>query len=257
MRARPRLGTRGVSLASVPWPPPAVLFDLDGTLLDTAEDIACALNLALADQGLPGLATDEVRLMIGRGVPTLIQRALARLAAAGGTADPAQLLARFHVHYQGISATGKLRTRVYPGVIAGLIALKAAPVQIGVVTNKPQAAALDLLNRFFLIEWIDVLVGGDCGLPQKPAPQPLLRACEELRVPAAQALMVGDSLTDVLAARAAGMPVVCVPYGYNEGRDPRELPCDAIIESVAELPALLAGASGRGSPTAQPLGRTR
>jgi phosphoglycolate phosphatase len=243
-----------VSLASVPWPPPAVLFDLDGTLLDTAEDIALALNLALADQGLPGLATDEVRLMIGRGVPTLIQRAQARLAA---TADAAQLLARFHFHYHGISATGKLRTRVYPGVIAGLIALKAAPVQVAVVTNKPEAAALDLLNRFFLIEWIDVLVGGDCGLPQKPAPQPLLRACEELRVPAAQALMVGDSLTDVLAARAAGMPVVCVPYGYNEGRDPRELPCDAIIESVAELPALLSGSAGRAGAAAQPHGPTR
>jgi len=233
-----------VSQASPVQPLRAVLFDLDGTLLDTAEDIALALNRALADQHLPGLATAVVRLLIGRGVPTLIQRALQRLGTVASTADAPRLLERFHFHYHRLAELGDIHTRVYPGVTAGFAALKAMPVGIAVVTNKPQAAALDLLDRFHLSQWIDVVVGGDSGLPQKPNPDPLLRACETLRVPATQALMVGDSQTDVLAARAAGMPVVCVPYGYNEGNDPRELPCDAFIEDIGDLPALLAATGG-------------
>lgn len=229
--------------------PQAVLFDLDGTLLDTAQDIALALNRALAEQQLPILDTGDVRLMIGRGVPTLIQRAQRRLGTVASAADVPRLLERFHAHYRQLAELGEVKTRVYPGVTAGLAALKAMPLGIAVVTNKPQAAALDLLDQFRLSQWIDVVVGGDSGLPQKPHPDPLLRACETLKVPAAQALMVGDSLTDVLAARAAGMRIVCVPYGYNEGNDPRELACDAIIENVGELPAMLMNAGPPISPT--------
>jgi phosphoglycolate phosphatase len=84
-----------------------------------------------------------------------------------------------------------------------------------------------------------VVVGGDSCARRKPDPQPLYFACDALRVDPVQALMVGDSMTDVLAARAAGLPVVCVPYGYNEGGDPRTLACDAFIETLADLPALL------------------
>jgi phosphoglycolate phosphatase len=246
-----------VSQVSPAQPLRAVLFDLDGTLLDTAEDIALALNRALAEQQLPGLSTAVVRLMIGRGVPTLIQRALTRLGTAADSADAPRLLERFHFHYQRLAELGDIHTRVYPGVTAGFAALKAMPVGIAVVTNKPQAAARDLLDRFRLSPWIDVVIGGDSGLPQKPHPDPLLRACETLKVPAAQALMVGDSQTDVLAARAAGMPVVCVPYGYNEGNDPRELPCDAFIENVGELPALLTQSGGRIGSRAALHGRER
>jgi len=92
-----------------------------------------------------------------------------------------------------------------------------------------------------------VLIGGDTCERRKPDPQPLQLACESLRVETTRALMVGDSINDVLAARAAGLPVVCVPYGYNEGTDPRQLPCDAFIETLAELPELLTGA--RAPPT--------
>jgi phosphoglycolate phosphatase len=226
--------------ASAAGAPRAVLFDLDGTLLDTAEDIALALGQALAEQQLPPLDTEVVRQLIGRGVPTLIQRAVQRLGSRASGADAPRLLERFHVHYRHFSSPTEIRTRVYPGVITGLTALKAGALQLGVVTNKPQAAALGLLRHFYLIDWIDVLIGGDTGLPQKPDPAPLLQACQELGVQPGQAVMVGDSLNDVLAARAAGMPVVCVPYGYNEGNDPRALPCDAMVETLEELPGLLA-----------------
>jgi phosphoglycolate phosphatase len=133
-------------------------------------------------------------------------------------------------------------------VTEGLGELHALGLSLAVVTNKPTKAAVGLLTRLGLARWIDVVVGGDSGRPHKPHPQPLLSACEELEVRPAQALMVGDSLIDVLAARAAGLAVVCVPYGYNEGADPRALPCDAFVETIAELPALLRAADGWNAP---------
>lgn len=222
----------------------AVLFDLDGTLLDTVADISVALNSALAEEGLAGLSEAEVRTMIGRGVPTLIQRAVARLGAAAGSSNAELLLERFHFHYERIHARDEIQTRVYPGVADGLAGLRAMGLRLAVVTNKPQKAAVELLARLGLASWIQVVVGGDTAVHRKPHPQPLLKACEELEVPPAEALMVGDSLTDVLAARAAGLAIVCVPYGYNEGADPRALPCDVFVESVGDLPALL-NAAGR------------
>ncbi len=216
----------------------AVLFDLDGTMLDTAADIAAALNAALAEQHLAPVPPEKVRTFIGRGVPTLIGRAVAHLGAAG--CDTAALQAGFHVHYARLEERDELSARVYPGVAAGLGGLHALGVALAVVTNKPSRAARDLLKRRGLARWIRAVVGGDGDLPRKPHPQPLLRACQDLGVEPAEALMVGDSLVDVQAARAAGLAIVCVPYGYNEGNDPRALPCDAFIDSVAELPALLA-----------------
>jgi len=121
-----------------------------------------------------------------------------------------------------------------------------------VVTNKQRHFAIGLLNRLGLSQWIDVVVGGDSCDRRKPDPQPLHFACNALHVGPPQTLMVGDSLTDVLAARAAGLPVVCVPYGYNEGSDPRALSCDAFIETLADLPAILLGASPAFNSLTQP-----
>jgi phosphoglycolate phosphatase len=219
----------------------AVLFDLDGTLLDTVADIAAAVNGALAEQLPVTLAESAVRTLIGRGVPTLIERVLARVPG-GESADGRRLLEGFQRHYDQIQRSGKMRTRAYPGVARGLARLHSFGLKIAVVTNKPAPASADLLRRLGLELWVDELIGGDSGY-RKPEPQPLLLACTRLGVPAAEAVMVGDSLIDVLAARAAGVRIVCVPYGYNEGRDPRTLPCDAFVESIDELPALLTARS--------------
>jgi phosphoglycolate phosphatase len=223
-------------------PVAGVLFDLDGTLLDTVADISTALNRALAEQSLPALPQSVVRTLIGGGVPALVERATARLASAGEAADAARLLERFHLHYAQLTERGEGQTRAYAGVAAGLAGLHALALPLAVVTNKPKQTSVELLARLGLGQWMAVVVGGDSGLPPKPHPQPLLSACAALEVSPACALMVGDSLTDVLAARAAGLAVVCVPYGYNEGADPRSLPCDAFVESVADLPALLTAA---------------
>jgi phosphoglycolate phosphatase len=217
----------------------AVLFDLDGTLLDTAADISVALNRALAEQGLPGLAPAVVRVLIGGGVPTLIGRTVARLGAGAAAVDTEALLDRFTFHYGWINRHEEMQTRAYPGVAEGLAGLHALGLKLAVVTNKPRQATIDLLARLGLARPIQAVVGGDSVVHRKPHPQPLLLACAELQVPPVEALMVGDSLTDVLAARAAGLAVVCVPYGYNEGADPRSLPSDAFVQSVADLPPLL------------------
>lgn len=216
----------------------AVLFDLDGTLVDTVADITHALNGALSEQRLGRLSESEVRRMIGRGVPMLIERAVARLAPHGAL-DTTKLLERYEVHYDALYAQGELRARVFPGVAQGLSQLHEAGYRLAVVTNKFTAAARRLLEHMHLAQWLDVVVGGDSGLPRKPHPEPLLRACEQLGVARTAALMVGDSQVDVSAARAAGLAVVCVPYGYNEGADPRTLSADAFVESLAELPGLI------------------
>jgi phosphoglycolate phosphatase len=221
----------------------AVLLDLDGTLLDTAEDIAKALNRALAEMHFASLATAEVRNMIGRGAPTLITRAVARLGASVYAGGQARLLERFDFHYGQLHRLKQCHARAYPGVAEGLRELHELGLRLAVVTNKAKPFAVQLLHQLALHEWIDEVVGGGCCEHRKPSPEPLLLACRKLQVDPHDALMVGDSSTDVLAARAADIPIVCVPYGYNEGRDPRELSCDGFIESLAELPPLLSGSS--------------
>ncbi len=222
-----------------------MLFDLDGTLLDTVDAITAALNEALAEQRLGPLAATQVRVMIGRGAPMLIERALAQLEVPMEEAGREALLQRYFRHYEHVEASDERGARVYPGVSNCLRELHRTGLQLAVVTNKQKQFATGLLRRLGLSEWIQVVVGGDSCARRKPDPQPLQVACETMQVETAHALMVGDSVNDVLAARAAGLPVVCVPYGYNEGVDPRALPCDAFLETLAELPGLLTGARAR------------
>jgi phosphoglycolate phosphatase len=240
--SRPRW--KGRSLA-------AILFDLDGTLLDTVDDIAAALNRALAERHLAALPAAQVRDLIGRGAPALVARAVERLGVTLNAADQTALTDRFYWHYDQLHVLDESNACAYPGVTEGLGKLHALGLRLAVVTNKQKHFAVSLLERLKLSEWIDVVVGGDTCERRKPDPQPLEFACAVLRVEPQQALMVGDSRNDVLAARAAGLPVVCVPYGYNEGSDPRSLPCDAFIESLADLPALLLDASPASTSTYQ------
>lgn len=217
----------------------AVLFDLDGTLLDTVQDIAEALNRTLIEHGCRALGRDEVRAMIGRGSPVLIELAT---AAQGRSFDPATrgaMVECFFRHYGDLEESNESTAQPFAGAAESLRALHGAGLRIAVVTNKQHRFAASLLQRLGLSRWVDLVVGGDSCPRRKPDPQPLLYACERLNAAAAQSLMVGDSVNDVQAARAAGIPVVCVSYGYNEGRDPRTLECDALLDSLAELPALL------------------
>lgn len=223
--------------------PAAILFDLDGTLLDTAADIALALQRSFADRGFPAPDMQAVRTMIGRGGGVLVERACAAVEVDANAAVQAALLDGYFEHYGRLEATGESSAQPYPGVREGLGRLRHHGIRMALVTNKQTCFAVSLLKHLELASHFEIVVGGDTCARRKPDPLPLQWACEQLGVDPAAALMVGDSLNDVQAARAAGMPVVCVPYGYNEGREARSLPCDAFVDSLDDLPGLL-GISG-------------
>jgi phosphoglycolate phosphatase len=220
--------------------PSAVLFDLDGTLLDTAGDIALALSRTFADHGHPAPPPAAVRQMIGKGAPVLVERAVAAQGLALDPAGQIALLDGFFHHYGRLQDLDECAALPYPGAREALASLHAAGLPLGVVTNKYHRFATGLLRRLGLAGYLRVVVGGDTCERRKPDPMPLLHACAQLGVAPSTALMVGDSRNDVEAARSAGMPVVLVPYGYTEGQDPRLLPCDHMVDSLADLPGLIA-----------------
>ncbi len=177
--------------------------------------------------------------MVGRGAAVLIERAAAAQNRSFDEAALGRIVQRFFHHYGALEEFDEDSARPYAGAVESLHSLHAAGLRTAVVTNKLYRLADSLLRRRGLSGWIDVLVGGDtCGC-RKPDPRPLLFACESLRVAPAETLMIGDSINDVQAARAAGMPIVCVSYGYTEGRDPRTLGADALLDTLDELAPLL------------------
>ena len=224
----------------------AVLFDLDGTLLDTAADISLALNRAIAEFGWAPVAASDTRNLIGRGGPMLVQRAAELQQRPLDATTQTAIVERFFHHYGELQGTDESAARPFPGAAEGLRGLHEAGLRTAIVTNKQQRFGIALAKRLGLAPWVDVYVGGDSCVRRKPDPMPVLFACGSLQVAPSEALLVGDSINDVMAARGAAVPVICVPYGYNEGMDPKTLPCDLLIDSIAELPALLLHAPAAG-----------
>ena len=216
----------------------AVLFDMDGTLVDTLPDIAAAVNAALADLGLQPLDAAHVAGLIGNGPRALSRRALdaqPQLDAKQRAALVEPLLAGYAGHYA--TQAGKLG-RVFPGTLEGLRELSQRGLKLAVVTNALHHLAETVLARFGIAPYLQLIVGGDRVTRHKPHPEPLWHACDFFNVDPQQALMVGDSVNDVAAARAAGCDVVCVPHGYDQGQPVGELGCD-VLASLAALPAWL------------------
>ncbi|MFT3961202.1 phosphoglycolate phosphatase [Propionivibrio sp.] len=216
----------------------AVLFDLDGTLLDTVPDLHAAVCAMLADLGRPALPEEAVRSYVGRGIANLVKRALAGSldVAEDDAPAPPDALASFRRHY---ARENGRRTQFFPGVREGLEAIRAAGLPMAVITNKAEAFTRPLLEMTRLAEFFSVVVSGD-NLPRhKPDPMSLVWTCGRLGVSPADALFIGDSVNDFLAARAACCRVFLLPYGYNEGRDVRELDCDAIVPSIVSAAGLI------------------
>ena len=207
----------------------AVLFDLDGTLLDTIPDLYAAVSAMLHDMGRPQLPLEAISSYVGRGIPNLVKRALAGSLEVDEAPPPADALASFRQHY---GRENGRNARLYPGVTAGLEALKAKGFQLAVITNKAQAFTLPLLKSTGLAAYFDVVVSGDLLPRAKPDPMALVWACGRFGVSPGDALFIGDSVNDFLAGRAAGCHVFLLPYGYNEGRPVQELACDAIVPTV-------------------------
>jgi len=209
----------------------AVVFDLDGTLADTAADIREALVRALANEGLPPIDVDSVRLMIGGGPPLLVKRALHRLHVNTDDDLVTRLVAGFHEEYL---AQGNRLSTLFNGVEGTLRTLHAAGIPVGLCSNKPDDLCRMLVRNFSLGEYFDEVLGSGGGLPKKPDPAPLLRIISRLGVAPGDTLYVGDSETDVKTARNAGVPVMLVNYGYTL-RSASQLGADAVIESIADL----------------------
>jgi phosphoglycolate phosphatase len=212
----------------------AVILDLDGTLMDTAGEIDSALARTFAELGVARLSPTEVRRLIGRGVRSLVERALQAREASRIDVDDA--VERFEGHYAALVGT---EAALYPGALEGIRRLDAAGRKLAVVTNKPRAFTMALLERVEIASLVPVVVAGDDGITRKPAGDMLVAACERMGSRPAETLMLGDSDNDVVAARAAGCPVWCVPYGYNEGRPPEALQCDRIVQSVDDAARLV------------------
>ncbi|HEX6834202.1 MAG TPA: phosphoglycolate phosphatase [Rudaea sp.] len=223
----------------------AVLFDMDGTLVHTAPDIASALNAALARNDLAPIDPAQIIDLIGKG-----SRVLARRAVALHGIDDADLASRVFDDY--IAAYGEQIGRqghAFAGAAECLRTLHERGIHVGVVTNALQRFAEATLTHYGLAKRLSVIVGGDRTSAQKPHPAPLLFACRTLGVEPKEALMVGDSINDVAAARAAGCSIVCVPHGYNEGLPPEELDCEIVPDLAAVVTWLDADAGPRLVPS--------
>ena len=213
------------------------MIDLDGTLLDTVPDLAAAADRMLAALGLPARTQAEVRSFIGKGIPNLVRRCLqASACAARAEALQAEALALYHDFY--FEESGR-RTTVYPGVLKGLEQFLAMGLRLACVTNKAARFTLPLLEQKGLAPYFELVVSGDTLLRKKPDPMQLTYICAAFALAPEKVLLIGDSANDALAARAAGCPVLCVSYGYNEGGDVRNLDCDAIVESLSEAANIL------------------
>jgi len=215
----------------------AVLLDLDGTMLDTAPELAGAAADMLSEFGLEPVPFASVREFIGKGAAHLVRCTLQ--ASLGRSPDERRVgdgLESFFVHYEKRNGQD---AAVYPGTREGLTALRAAGFGLACVTNKPARFTAPLLERVGLASFFSATISGDTLARKKPWPDPLLAACKLLGVPPAQALMIGDSANDARAARAAGCPVLLVPYGYLEGATVQDIDCDGIVDSVLHAAGLL------------------
>lgn len=214
-----------------------VMIDLDGTLIDTVPDLAAAANRMLADLGRKPWDEKHYRTWIGNGVPRFVKRALTGEMQAEPEAElNERALALFRRHYgEAVSAL----SRPYPGVVEALEQLTVQGYSLACITNKAEAFTLPLLKNLELGKYFKLVLSGDSLPKQKPDPLPLQHACKHFGIDAAHGVLVGDSSNDVHAARAAGMPVICVTYGYNHGHDIRQSLPDAVVESLAEVPQYL------------------
>jgi phosphoglycolate phosphatase len=215
----------------------AVTFDLDGTLADSIPDLAAAANSMLRELGRPELPLGQVTNFVGKGIPRLVERALA--GSIDGTAsaeEMARALPVFERHYTEVNGRHSV---LYPGVEEGLRALRAMRMPLACVTNKSGRFTMPLLEHLGIARFFEQVIGGDALPQKKPHPAQLLHVCKGFGIAPAEMLMIGDSVNDAQAARAAGCPVFCVPYGYNEGQDVRQLDVDAIVPSIVEAKQLI------------------
>jgi phosphoglycolate phosphatase len=215
-----------------------ILIDVDGTLVDSVPDLAYCVDETMQRLGRPPHGEAAVRNWVGNGVERLVRRAL--IGQLDGEPDEADYARAYPIFLDLYAENTSKRSVLYPGVRAGLDWLQAAGYPLGCVTNKAAQFTEPLLKDLGIHDRFGIVVSGDSLPKKKPDPLPLLHAAQYFGVAPEESLMVGDSVSDVRAARAAGFGIVCMTYGYNHGEDIRLANPDAVIDSMAELQGLLA-----------------
>jgi phosphoglycolate phosphatase len=211
-------------------PPKLILFDLDGTLIDSVPDLSAAVDATLRNLGLPEAGESRVRTWVGNGAAMLIARVLAH----AGVEDELQSTALDHFleYYERHCAQ---ETCLYPNVEETLSVLQRRSVAMGIVTNKPRRFVAPILEHLKIAAYFQYIIGGDDLPEKKPHPLPLIHCMQALDYSADDTLMVGDSVNDIQAAQAAGVPIIAVSYGYNHGRPVTADGPDRVIANFSQL----------------------
>lgn len=217
--------------------PEMILIDVDGTLVDSVPDLAWCIDEMMKQLGMPAHGEAKVRNWVGNGVERLVRRAL--IGQLDGEPDEAHFEKAYPIFLGLYAENTSKRSVLYPGVREGLDYLKASGYKLGCVTNKASQFTIPLLKDLGIDGDFENIVCGDTLSEKKPHPLPLLYSAEVMGVKPEDSLMLGDSVSDVKAARAAGFQIVCMSYGYNHGVDIRESNPDAVIDSMAELKDLI------------------
>ena len=216
--------------------PKIVLIDLDGTLVDSVPDLAWCTDQTMIALGLPERGEEKVRNWVGNGVERLIKRAL--IDQMDGEPSEALYAKAAPIFMNLYADNASKRSKLYPHVKEGLRWLKDNDIRIGCVTNKDEQFTLPILKYLGLYDFFEIVISGDTLPLKKPDPAPLLYGADFFGVTPDQAMMIGDSVSDVKAAKAAGFNIVCMSYGYNHGVDIRTADPDAVIDSFAEIEGL-------------------
>ncbi len=214
-----------------------VLIDVDGTLVDSVPDLAYCVDEMLKAVDMAPHGEAEVRHWVGNGVERLVRRAL--IGQLDGEPDEVLFNKAYPIFMDLYKDNTSKRSCLYPGVKEGIDFLQEAGYKLGCVTNKAEAFTHPLLKDLGLFDYFESIVSGDSLEKKKPDPMPLVYSAEKLGVSPEDSLMLGDSISDVKAARAAGFQIICMSYGYNHGVDIRESNPDVVIDSMAELKELL------------------
>ncbi len=221
--------------------PKMVLIDVDGTLVDSVPDLAFCVDEMMQQLGMPVHGEAKVREWVGNGVERLVRRAL--IGRLEGEPNEALFEKAYPIFMALYAENTSKRSLLYPGVEEGLTYLQQAGYKLGCVTNKAAQFTEPLLKDLGIYDNFSIVISGDTLAKKKPDPLPLLHAAEFFGVQPADAMMIGDSVSDVKAARAAGFQIICMSYGYNHGVDIREANPDVVIDSMAELASVLASAA--------------
>ncbi len=217
--------------------PEMILIDVDGTLVDSVPDLAYCVDEMMKQLDMSVHGEAKVREWVGNGVERLTRRAL--IGQLDGEPDDALFEKAYPIFMDLYAENTSKRSVLYPGVAEGLAYLEASGIKLGCVTNKAAQFTLPLLKDLGIFDIFKIVISGDTLAKKKPDPMPLLHGAEYFKVQPENAMMLGDSVSDVKASRAAGFQIVCMSYGYNHGVDIRESNPDAVIDSMVELQGLL------------------